>query len=138
MPRCLQLLSWPIYWLDFVNFLHSDWLQTVGNKKFAAIVSNPPYVDITDPALEKNVIAYEPRAALIAKDKGLAAIKIVARQAKAHLLPQGWLLLEHGYQQGGAVVELLRALSYKNVSTFNDLNGLPRMTVGRQLGWYCS
>ncbi len=120
--------------INNVNFLHSDWLQTVGNKKFAAIVSNPPYVDITDPALEKNVIAYEPRAALIAKDKGLAAIKIVARQAKAHLLPQGWLLLEHGYQQGGAVVELLRALSYKNVSTFNDLNGLPRMTVGRQLG----
>jgi len=116
-----------------VNFLYSDWLQTVGNKKFAAIVSNPPYVDITDPALEKNVLAYEPCAALIAADNGLAAIKTIARQAKAHLSPQGWLLLEHGYRQGAAVTDFLSISQYENMTTFNDLNGLPRVTVAQHL-----
>lgn len=116
-----------------VNFLHGNWLQTVGNEKFAAIVSNPPYVDTTDPELEKNVITYEPRAALIAADKGLAAIKTIARQAQAHLLSQGWLLLEHGHRQDAAVADFLSALQYRNVTTFNDLNGLPRVTVAQCL-----
>ena len=114
-----------------VNFLYGDWLQTVGNEKFAAIVTNPPYVDITDPELEKNVLAYEPRGALIAADKGLAAIKTIARQAKENLLLGGWLLLEHGYRQDVAVTHLFSILQYKSVATFNDLNGLPRVTVGQ-------
>ncbi len=116
-----------------VDFYYGDWLRTVGKQKFAAIISNPPYIDANDPELEKNVIAYEPQSALLAADHGLAAIKTIARQAKTHLLPRGWLLLEHGYRQSRTVAAFLSGLSYKKVSTCNDLNGLPRVTVAQYL-----
>jgi len=117
--------------IDNVEFVHSNWLTSVADKKFNVIVSNPPYIGAADPALEKQVIAYEPATALIAADNGYADLKIIAREARQHLLPAGWLLLEHGYRQGETMADYLRALRYQNVATCNDLNGWGRVTLGQ-------
>ena len=114
-----------------VEFINSDWLNRVPQEKFDAVISNPPYIDITDPALEKNVLHYEPTVALIAADHGLAALKTIATQALSYLSSSGWLLLEHGYQQASVVTAWLQSLAYQQVATFADFNQLPRVTIGQ-------
>ncbi len=68
--------------------------------RFAMIVSNPPYIDGADPHLDEGDVRFEPRSALVADEQGLADIRLIVAGAPAHLLPGGWLLLEHGWQQG--------------------------------------
>ena len=75
--------------------------------RFAMIVSNPPYIDGADPHLEEGDVRFEPRSALVAGEQGLADIRLIVADAPAHLCPGGWLLLEHGWEQGAAVRQLL-------------------------------
>ncbi len=113
-----------------VTFITSDWLQALSQQKFNMIVSNPPYIDPNDPELAENVLRYEPAKALLAGDAGLADLKIIALQAQDALLSNGWLLLEHGYRQGDAMVAYLKSLGYRQVENLQDLSGLPRVTYG--------
>jgi release factor glutamine methyltransferase len=114
-----------------IEFHQGDWCAALPKQKFEAIISNPPYIDKDDPELEAAVKQYEPNSALLATDNGLADLKIIAEQAKDYLEVDGWLLLEHGHRQVEVVAEYLRELNYKQVQTFLDLAGLPRVTVGR-------
>ena len=114
-----------------IEFYQGDWCVALPKQKFAAIISNPPYIDKDDPELEVNVRNFEPQQALISSDNGLADLKKIAIQAQDYLQAGGWLLLEHGYQQGEAVVDYLIELSYQEVETFKDFAGLPRITIGR-------
>lgn len=116
--------------INNVEFIISDWLQAVTELKFEVIVSNPPYIDPADVAVEENVLRYQPAAALLANDAGLADLKTIALQAQQVLLPNGWLLLEHGYRQGEQVAAYLKSLGYQQVQTWQDLSGLPRVTYG--------
>lgn len=116
--------------IENVKFYQGDWCVALPNQKFAAIISNPPYIDEHDPALDLAVKNYEPKSALIAADHGLADLKKIATQARDYLVNDGWLLLEHGYQQGKVVADFLENIGYKKVQTFHDLAGHPRMTVG--------
>ena len=116
--------------LNNIKFYQGDWCAALPKQKFAVIISNPPYIDKDDPELEAAVKQYEPNSALLAADNGLADLKIIALQAKDYLQADGWLLLEHGYCQGETVAEYLRELNYKQVQTFLDLAGLPRVTAG--------
>ncbi|AUV11798.1 peptide chain release factor N(5)-glutamine methyltransferase [Aeromonas caviae] len=98
---------------------------------FAMIVSNPPYIDGTDPHLHEGDVRFEPRSALVAEEQGLADIRLIVTQAPAHLVPGGWLLLEHGWDQGEAVRQLLLQQGYVQVETVRDYGDNERVTLGR-------
>ncbi|WP_323886795.1 peptide chain release factor N(5)-glutamine methyltransferase [Aeromonas caviae] len=99
--------------------------------RFAMIVSNPPYIDGTDPHLHEGDVRFEPRSALVAEEQGLADIRLIVTQAPARLVPGGWLLLEHGWDQGEAVRQLLLQQGYVQVETVRDYGDNERVTLGR-------
>ncbi|HXJ08275.1 MAG TPA: peptide chain release factor N(5)-glutamine methyltransferase [Burkholderiales bacterium] len=109
-----------------VEFRHGRWFEGVP-EQFDLIVANPPYVAEGDPHLKD--LAFEPREALVAGPDGLDAIRQIAREAPAHLLDGGWLLIEHGQGQEAAVRALL---PLEEVRSWPDLAGIPRVTGGRR------
>jgi release factor glutamine methyltransferase len=120
--------------LDIRNatFAQGSWFEPIdSSKQFAIIVSNPPYIDEQDPHLQQGDVVFEPSTALIAKDNGLADIKHIANEARQFLQTQGWLLFEHGFEQGSAVRDILLKNGYQQVSTEQDYAGNDRVTLGR-------
>ncbi len=113
-----------------INFLQSDWYDSVKNK-FDLIVSNPPYIPSGDPHLTQGDLRFEPADALTDYSNGLKAIELIIRGAPHHLQANGWLLLEHGYDQAPAVSELFRNLGWRDVHCWSDLAGIPRVTGGQ-------
>lgn len=116
--------------IDKICWCHGDWLKALPHKTFDMIVSNPPYIAQDDPALEDEVRQYEPEGALLAKEQGLADIKVIADEARLYLASRGALLLEHGYQQGQAVRQILQQFGYTAIRTVEDYNHHPRITMG--------
>ncbi len=114
-----------------VSFLQSDWYQGVLDRRFHLLLSNPPYIDGDDPHLGRGDVRFEPQAALVASNGGLADLSRLIAGAPSQLHPGGWLLLEHGYQQGAAVRELLRDAGFCEVTTREDMAGHERITGGR-------
>jgi release factor glutamine methyltransferase len=115
-----------------IEFRHGEWLVPLAGLVFDLIVSNPPYVAEGDAHLAHGDLRFEPQTALIAGHDGLAAIRRIAADAGAHLGPGGWLLLEHGADQGPAVARVLAAQGFTAVTGYTDLAGLDRVTVARQ------
>ncbi|HEY6864619.1 MAG TPA: peptide chain release factor N(5)-glutamine methyltransferase, partial [Burkholderiales bacterium] len=116
-----------------MRFALGDWLAAVGpGERFEMIVSNPPYVASGDPHLALGDLRFEPRGALDGGGDGLDCIRRIARAARAHLVPGGWLLLEHGYDQAGACRELLADAGYRELQDYRDLAGHPRVCAGRR------
>ncbi|HHQ4644557.1 TPA: peptide chain release factor N(5)-glutamine methyltransferase [Aeromonas veronii] len=113
-----------------------SWFEPLGEPdrdntpRFAVIVSNPPYIDGADPHLEQGDVRFEPRSALVADDAGLADIRHIVAHAPAYLLTDGWLLLEHGWDQGESVRQLLRDGGYREVATVRDYGDNDRVTLG--------
>jgi release factor glutamine methyltransferase len=116
--------------LDHVRFFQSSWFDRVEGQ-FDLIVSNPPYIDPLDEHLSQGDVRFEPLSALVAENKGLADLELIADQSRHYLLEGGWLLMEHGYDQQQAVQQLLNKLGYQQVSTRIDLGGNPRITGGQ-------
>ena len=112
-----------------VRFMQSDWFAALAGERFDLIVGNPPYVAEGDPHLGD--LGFEPKAALTSGVDGLDAIRRIVAQAPSHLLPGGWLLLEHGYDQGLAVAQLLASAGFNDVEQHADLAGIPRVSGGR-------
>lgn len=116
--------------LQRVNFSQGDWCTGL-RPGIDLLVSNPPYIDPQDPHLQQGDVQFEPASALVAGKQGMAAINTIAHQAQQVLNGRGWLVFEHGYQQGEASRSLLRKLSYKQVASYRDLAGHERVTVGQ-------
>lgn len=116
--------------LEHVQVLPSDWFEAVSGQCFDLLLSNPPYIDADDPHLVCGDLRFEPRAALVSAEAGLADLRLLIEQAPAYLRPSGYLLLEHGYTQGAAVRALLQARGFVAVQTRSDLAGLERATGG--------
>lgn len=114
-----------------VEFRQGDWLAPLRGERFALIASNPPYIAEDDAHLVQGDLRHEPRSALASGEDGLDAIRIIAREALAHLHPGGWLLLEHGWEQGAAVRAILEAAGWVEVATHGDLEDRDRVTLGR-------
>jgi len=115
-----------------VEFRHGSWFDAVAGRRFDLIVSNPPYVAERDPHLGQGDCRYEPASALASGGDGLDAIRHLVARAPAHLERGGWLLLEHGYDQAGAVRELFdRHGAYADSSSATDLGGHERVTAAR-------
>ena len=115
-----------------VEFRHGDWFTPLDGEKFDLIASNPPYIAFGDPHLDEGDLRFEPASALSSGSDGLDAIRVIVRDAPSHLRTSGWLLLEHGWEQGEAVRALLREAGFVDVATERDLEGRDRVTLGRQ------
>jgi release factor glutamine methyltransferase len=118
--------------LQRVRLVNSDLLADVPDDPFDAIVSNPPYVAENDPHLAQGDLRFEPKVALSAGRDGLAIIRDLIRQAGSRLKPKGWLLIEHGYDQGSTVRKLMITAGFVQAQTFRDLAGIDRVTVARR------
>jgi release factor glutamine methyltransferase len=115
-----------------IEFLHSEWFSDVPREPYDLIVSNPPYVAENDPHLTQGDLRFEPQQALAAGPHGLSALEHIARNAASHLVPGGWLLLEHGYDQGAACRALLHNHGFSASQTLQDLAGLDRITLAQR------
>ena len=113
-----------------IEFLDGDWYAPLGQRRFDAIASNPPYIAADDPALAADGVRHEPRAALTPGLDGASALAILIDGAPAHLEPGGWLLLEHGADQGSTVRAALVARGFGHVTSHRDLAGHERVTEG--------
>ncbi|MDH4553797.1 peptide chain release factor N(5)-glutamine methyltransferase [Pseudomonas sp. BN417] len=120
--------------LDNARFVESHWFSALGEQRFALIVSNPPYIAARDPHLAEGDVRFEPVSALVAGADGLDDIRIIIQDSPRHLLPGGWLLLEHGFDQAAAVRELLTRQGFKVVESRRDLGGHERISLGQ---WPC-
>jgi release factor glutamine methyltransferase len=112
--------------LDRVEFRRGDWLEPLHGRRFHLIVSNPPYVAAGDPHLAQ--LRFEPALALTPGTTGLEALHTILQQARDHLLPQGWLVLEHGAGQRDSVNHALVAAGFVRVRCHADLAGHDRVT----------
>ena len=113
-----------------VRFEHGDWCTGLGGAQFDLVVSNPPYVPTQDPHLSAGDVRFEPRSALLAGPDGMDAIRRLARCSRAHLKPDGWLMFEHGPDQGAESRGLLTELGYRAIATHRDLGDRERVTEG--------
>lgn len=117
--------------INNVRVLQSDWFSALQGQQFDMIVSNPPYIDEQDPHLAQGDVRFEPLTALVAGASGLADIVHIIEQSKHMLTPGGYLLLEHGWQQGQAVRDAFTRSGYQAVETCRDYGGNERITLGR-------
>ena len=118
--------------LSNIEFRHSDWCSALAeDEKFEMIVSNPPYIRAADPHLKQGDVRFESRLALVSGEDGLDAICLILEQAKQHLLSSGWLLLEHGYDQGPQLRELFSEAGYADPQTLQDSGQNDRLSLAR-------
>ena len=114
------------------RFQHGHWFRELNpGQQYDVIVSNPPYIACHDPHLSKGDVQFEPDSALSSGSDGLDDIREIAEQARQFLTPDGWLLVEHGYDQHTAITELFHTLGYKNITDHKDLADLPRIITAQ-------
>lgn len=118
--------------LGNVEFVDSDWFAALAGREFDLIASNPPYIALGDAHLARGDLRFEPALALSSGADGLDAIRTIARDARGHLAAGGWLLLEHGLDQGTAVRAILAANGYVQATTARDLEGRDRVSSARR------
>ena len=111
--------------------LGSWWSAIPSSQRFDLVLSNPPYIPALDPHLTQGDLRFEPRQALASGPDGLAALRDIIAWAAAYLHADGWIILEHGFNQGMAVRQLLSQAGFKDVRTLSDLAGLDRVSLGR-------
>ena len=121
--RCLKINN--------VRFVRSDWFQNLAGAQFDMIVSNPPYIDSLDEHLRKGDVRFEPRTALVSEEHGLADLRAIINGAGRHLIPGGYLFLEHGYDQAFAVTSMLLENGFTAVETRKDFGQNDRLSLGR-------
>lgn len=114
------------------EFRQGDWLAPLSGERFHVIASNPPYIAEGDPHLGQGDLRFEPAMALSCGPDGLDAIRVIVAAAPQHLDLDGWLLLEHGWDQGRAVRTLLLDAGFVDVETAQDLEQRDRVSVGRR------
>ena len=114
------------------ELLASDWFAGLAGRCFDLIASNPPYIAGGDIHLAQGDLRFEPSAALVAGEGGLADIRCIVAGASLHLEPGGWLLFEHGHDQQAACTSLLRQAGYREVFSAPDLAGIQRVSGGRR------
>ncbi|MFP2770700.1 peptide chain release factor N(5)-glutamine methyltransferase [Oceanisphaera sp. KMM 10153] len=111
-----------------------NWFEPLAGHRFDMILSNPPYIDAADPHLQSGDVRFEPASALVAEHQGMADLHYLICQSRDYLEPGGWLLLEHGWQQGALVRNDFTALGYQAVETLHDYGGQERITLAQWPG----
>ena len=116
--------------LPNVDFAAADWYAGIPPGSWDLIASNPPYIGAVDPHLQEGDLRFEPVGALSPGVDGHAALNIIVGGAREHLVPGGWLVVEHGYDQSVAIQALFRAVGFSGVVALRDLAGIPRVVAG--------
>lgn len=114
-----------------ITFLQSDWFSALKTQRFDVIVSNPPYIEENDAHVSQGDLRFEPKSALTSGEDGLDDIRKIICDSVSFLNPQGWLMLEHGYNQAEKVRELMAVFGLAGVATIKDFGGNDRVTMGR-------
>lgn len=117
--------------LVHIHFHCGSWCNPLKGK-FHMLLSNPPYIEAEDPHLLQGDLRFEPRKALTPGADGLKAIRKIAGMSRDMLVDGGWLMFEHGYDQGVATREIMLKAGYDNIETLEDLQGHERVTVGEK------
>jgi len=116
---------------DNITFIHSDWFNNIAEHDFDIIVSNPPYIASNDPHLFAGDLRFEPQSALSAGPTGMNAIERLCLHAEHHLTKNGWLIIEHGYNQQQLAADCFTKNAYTDIEQRKDLSGHTRMTAGK-------
>ena len=114
-----------------VEWLESHWFEQLGVTQWDLVVSNPPYISVSDVHLKQGDLPAEPDGALIGGQSGLESIEHIVEHTPDYLVPGGWLLLEHGFDQADAVTACMQARGFLHISSRRDWSGKPRMTGGQ-------
>lgn len=114
-----------------VNFALSHWFNDLAHRSFDVIVSNPPYIETSDAHLNQGDLRFEPVTALASGKDGLDDIRKIIEDCLIHLKPQGWLMLEHGYNQAEQVADLMAQAGLVSIETIKDFGGNQRVTIGK-------
>lgn len=118
-----------------INFFQGDWFKAIQHRlpenSFHTIVSNPPYIEHTDPHLSQGDLRFEPTQALTDFADGYQHIQTIIQQAPKWLIANGWLMLEHGYQQGKHTRAIFQSVNFKHITTLPDLAQLDRISIGQ-------
>jgi release factor glutamine methyltransferase len=132
MPKAVQLAkaNCQRHQLDNVDIFQSSWFAEIPAQRFNLIVSNPPYIEIEDAHLTQGDVRFEPASALVSGSDGLDDLRLLIAESVDYLAASGWLVVEHGFQQGPAVRELFQQAGFTLVETRQDLNGHERITLG--------
>jgi release factor glutamine methyltransferase len=117
---------------DNVTFLQSDWFKNISMTDFDIIVSNPPYIAADDPHLQQGDVRFEPQSALSSGKTGMDDIEHLCAHAKNHLKNNGWLIVEHGYNQEQLVSDSFAENGFTQIEQVRDLSGHTRMTAGKR------
>ena len=115
--------------LENVRFSLGSWFSNV-KESFDLIISNPPYVRSGDRHL--TALKFEPTLALAAGEDGLECYRQIIKGCNEHIIPGGYILFEHGYEQQRALEKLLLNAGFIGVEGFKDLHGQPRAVIARR------
>lgn len=119
--------------IDNIEFRLSDWYQAITHTEtFDLIASNPPYIEQGNPHLNQGDLRFEPSTALVAQNSGLADLQTIIDTAPKCLNNNGWLIVEHGYNQASEVALLFKSNGFSDIECFKDINDLPRCTQGKK------
>ncbi len=118
------------YHTNNISFYQGDWCDALPHKNYDVIVSNPPYIAENDVHLEK--LLYEPQSALVSGKKGLDAIEKITQHAKKFLKPNGYLVIEHGFDQADTVFKLFKEMEFKDIQNHRDLSDISRFITGNK------
>ena len=120
--------------VENIQFMCSNWFEAIRATEFNLIVSNPPYVN------EKNIndydslsLSYEPKIALFANNHGLNCVNKIIGNSLKYLEEDGWLMIEHGYDQANHCGQFMKSAMLHNINTINDLSGKNRVTEGQKI-----
>ncbi|AZP36370.1 Release factor glutamine methyltransferase [Candidatus Annandia adelgestsuga] len=119
--------------LKNVLFLHSNWFSIFKKEKFNIIIGNVPYINIYDYNLNNLSLKFEPINSMISKNKGLKEIKYIIKKSKFYLYKNGWLFLEHGFNQKLKVKYFFKKYNFLNIKSYNDYNKKNRITLGQYI-----
>ena len=112
-----------------ITFIQSDWFENISADDFDIIVSNPPYIASDDPHLQQGDVRFEPLSALTSGPEGMDDIEQLCSQAADYLNNNGWLIIEHGYNQAQQVADCFAKNGFTMIGQQQDLSGHTRMTA---------
>ena len=114
-----------------VPLVNSNWLSAFTKEYFDVIVSNPPYINPSDPRVYSDGLKFEPKQELISDSGGLYDIERIVKETSEILNNAGYLFIEHGYDQSDLVVSIFKRCGFSQIRTFKDLNGDDRVCLGK-------
>ena len=116
--------------LNNLRLIESNWFSELQGEGFDLILSNPPYIAQDDEHLKQGDLRFEPISALASGVDGLDDIRKIVQDAPDYLKTNGWLMLEHGFDQAESVATLLKARGFNQIAHAKDIAGRLRVTFG--------